>query len=284
MRDLDKLSTQKLIELFNETTNEIHKEIKNKKSTIYKICSLAIKVIKRANTVFYVGAGTSGRIGLVDALDFWPTFNEKNWFKYSIAGGDEAVLSSLEQNEDNFELGISDVFRNEVKEGDLIIGLSASANTKYVNGFLSQAKRQGCHTVLITNKAKGDCYENSDIVLFLDLGDELIEGSTRLKAATAQKIVLNTISSITAIKHNKVYENMMVEVNPINEKLVKRSIEIIKKITACEEEVAKKTYFESEKNIKLSCIIIKKEVDLETAKKILRKNENNLRKALEDDN
>lgn len=280
-KELDQMSILELIDEFDSLNYQTLKAIEEKRYEIEKICELSVSSIKSNGRVIYVGAGTSGRIALLDSIDVWPTFGENNWFKYSMAGGDEAILKSLEGNEDNLELGFLDAQKMQIKENDLIIGLSASGNTRYVFGFMQFAKQVKAKTVLITNKQNGICEELSDLVCLIQLGDEIIQGSTRLRAGDAQKMILNKISTITPIKMNKVYDNLMIDLKPINKKLINRSIEIISRITNVPIELAQEYYEKSNNDIKLACIMIVKNVSYEESKLILEQNNHNLRKSLE---
>ncbi|WP_322876408.1 N-acetylmuramic acid 6-phosphate etherase [Mycoplasmopsis felis] len=280
-KKLDTLSDSELINIFDHSLIDVDLAYKNMSNEIINVVNKCVDSIKKGGRIFYVGAGSSGRIGMVDALDILPTFGEDNWFKYSMAGGDQAILKSLEGYEDDFDLGMVDAQNNNINENDLIIGLSASGNTKYVNGFFVYAKQKNAKTALLTNQTDGICFENTDIILYGNTGSEIIEGSTRLKAGTLQKIVLNTISSMTAIKLGKVYNNYMIDLTPINEKLVKRSIQILSEITNLNYNDALNLYNEGNQNIKLSAVMYLKKVDKITAQKLLKKYNYNLRELIE---
>ncbi|AWX69927.1 N-acetylmuramic acid 6-phosphate etherase [Mycoplasmopsis anatis] len=279
-QNLDKKSISELIELYWINQKDIIEKLMNKNDILEKIINLSVNAIKHNGRVIYIGAGTSGRIGMLDALDILPTFGEKNWFIYQMAGSDEAILKSLEGYEDDFELGAKDAIKLKINQNDLLIGLSVSGNTKYVNGFFSVGTERKSKKVLITENKDGLISPNSDIVYEFESNPEFIQGSTRLKAGTIQKILLNAISTITAIKLNKVYDDLMIDLTPINEKLVQRSIEIVKQITNADFEIAKNTYLEV-KNVKVACVMIAKKVDKIKASELLVKYNNNLREVLE---
>ncbi|QKT05225.1 N-acetylmuramic acid 6-phosphate etherase [Mycoplasma sp. OR1901] len=283
MKKLDKYNLNELNELFIEANYKIANVYKEKAKNIEEIASMCIQTINNKGRIFYVGAGTSGRIGLLDALDFYPTYGEKNWFRYVIAGGDDAVLNSLEMNEDDFELGETNALENNIDENDLVIGLSASGNTKYVKGFLSKSKEKGAKTVLIANNKKGAIEEFSDYTLVLELDSEVIAGSTRLKSATMQKLILNAISTMTAIKTGKVYDEYMIDVKPINQKLVLRSIDMIVNIAKVDFEYAEEKYNEAKQNAKIAIVMILKNLNYEQAVEILEQNNSNLRKVIENE-
>lgn len=280
MHNLDKKTINELLELYWLNQKDIIENLMNKNTILEKIITFSVNSIKEKGRVIYIGAGTSGRIGMLDALDVLPTFGEKNWFTYQMAGSDEAILKSLEGYEDDYELGRNDAINLNINKSDLLIGLSVSGNTKYVDGFFSVGTEVLAKKVLITANKNGLISKSSDLIFEFESNPEFIQGSTRLKAGTIQKILLNAISTITAIKLNKVYDDLMIDLTPINEKLVNRSIEIVKQITDCDFNTAKEIYLEV-KNVKLACIMIAKKVDKIKANQLLEKCNNNLREALE---
>ncbi|TQC54972.1 N-acetylmuramic acid 6-phosphate etherase [Mycoplasmopsis cynos] len=283
MKKLDELNINELVTIFNNSTLDIYKALEKVQNDLEIVSDKISNTIKNKGRVIYVGAGSSGRIGLVDALDVIPTFNEREWFKYSMAGGDQAILNSLEGFEDDWDLGYLDAKKFKITQKDLIVGLSASGNTRYVKGFFDYAKNSNAYNILIENKTGGICEKSSNYIINIDTGPEIIDGSTRLKSATAQKIILNMFSSIAAIKNNKVYDNLMIEVTPINEKLILRSYNIISKIVGASLEQAKEYYKRSDNNIKIACIMFKLKVSKSKAGELLKLNDNNLRKVLEND-
>lgn len=280
MHNLDKKTINELLELYWLNQKDIIEKLMNKNTILEKIITFSVNSIKEKGRVIYIGAGTSGRIGMLDALDVLPTFGEKNWFTYQMAGSDEAILKSLEGYEDDYELGRNDAINLNINKSDLLIGLSVSGNTKYVDGFFSVGTEVLAKKVLITANKNGLISKSSDLIFEFESNPEFIQGSTRLKAGTIQKILLNAISTITAIRLNKVYDDLMIDLTPINEKLVNRSIEIVKQITNCDFNTAKEIYLEV-KNVKLACIMIAKKVDKIKANQLLEKCNNNLREALE---
>lgn len=280
MHNLDKKNINELLELYWLNQKDIIEKLMNKNTILEKIITFSVNSIKEKGRVIYIGAGTSGRIGMLDALDVLPTFGEKNWFTYQMAGSDEAILKSLEGYEDDYELGRNDAINLNINKSDLLIGLSVSGNTKYVDGFFSVGTEVLAKKVLITANKNGLISKSSDLIFEFESNPEFIQGSTRLKAGTIQKILLNAISTITAIRLNKVYDDLMIDLTPINEKLVNRSIEIVKQITNCDFNTAKEIYLEV-KNVKLACIMIAKKVDKIKANQLLIKCNNNLREALE---
>ncbi|WP_036452590.1 N-acetylmuramic acid 6-phosphate etherase [Mycoplasma buteonis] len=280
MEKLDVYSVKHLIWKFENSNEIVLKAINDKNHDLMLIIEEAINCISNGGKVVYVGAGTSGRIGMLDSLDVLPTFGEKKWFTYSMAGGDKAVLKSLEGFEDDFELGESDAIRKKIGPNDLVIALSASGNTKYCMGFLKQAQHMGAQTALIANRKNGKIEQYSDFKLIIEVGAEIILGSTRLNSATAQKIVLNMISSITAIKMGKVYDQHMIDLTPINDKLIQRSIDIISDIAMCSEDVARTAYHNARQNVKIAVVMASKNISYDEARALLKRNHGHLRKVI----
>lgn len=191
--------------------------------------------------LFYVGAGTSGRLGVIDAAECPPTFGVPyDMVQGIIAGGNERMFRAGENAEDSYESGYAVILEYGLKKGDVLVGISAAGNAAYVLGAIECAKKLGCVTVGLSCNDNTKILNAADIAIFTDTGAEVLTGSTRLKAGTAQKIVLNTITTCAMTKTGKVYENMMINLSPSNEKLRKRVIRIVTEILSCDEEKAEK--------------------------------------------
>ena len=189
--------------------------------------------------LFYVGAGTSGRLGVLDASECPPTFGVSyEQVVGIIAGGKERMFRAGENEEDKYENGVQAIIDNGVVSGDVVVGISAAGGAKYVIGALEEAKKLGCVTVGVCNNPDTAILNVADIKIFADTGAEVLTGSTRLKAGTAQKIVLNAITTCAMAKTGKVYENMMINLAPSNEKLKLRVIRITREILGCDEDEA----------------------------------------------
>lgn len=277
-RSLDLMSVEELTSLFLEFTKKAFDAVEKALPSINEVINLVINAIKSGGRVFYVGAGTSGRIGVLDASEIEPTFSVNGLFIPIMAGGIDALLKPKEDLEDNEELGKSDLESYRVKENDIVIGISASGKTPYVLGALKYAHLLNVKTILIANNKVS--YPFIDVIVFLDTSEEFILGSSRLTAGTSQKIVLNMISTISMVKLGYTYGNLMVAVKPTNSKLVNRAASIVSLITGAPYEQA----FELVKEVKdarIASIMIKKNVSKEEAEQILKEHNFNFRSAYE---
>ncbi|KKJ71124.1 N-acetylmuramic acid-6-phosphate etherase, partial [Enterococcus faecium MRSN 4777] len=192
----------------------------------------------------YMGAGTSGRLGVLDAAECVPTFGvEPEMVIGLIAGGEEAMTVAVEGAEDSYELGQEDLIKLNLTKNDIVIGIAASGRTPYVIGGLDYAKSIGAVTGTISCNKQAEISKHADFPIEVDAGPEFLTGSTRLKSGTAQKLILNMISTISMIGIGKVFNNLMVDVKPTNEKLIERSKRIIMQATEADYETAEK-YFE----------------------------------------
>jgi len=201
--------------------------------------------------IFYIGAGTSGRLGVMDAAECPPTFGvSRDLFTGIIAGGHECMFRAAEAQEDDPRQAVCDLENAGIKSGDVLIGLSASGGAAYVVSALRYAKEVGAHAVAIVNNPDTLMEKNADITIVLDTGAEVITGSTRMKAGTSQKIVLNMLSTMTMVKCGCVYENMMINLSPTNIKLRARVIRILCEILECDEKEAEELLDKTDWNLK----------------------------------
>lgn len=206
--------------------------VEKEKNNIAKIIDKVTNTFKNDGRLFYVGAGTSGRIAMMDAVECVPTFNvPRTMVQAIIAGGNKALIKSQEGMEDNFKAGGMAVKNRKITKKDVVIGISASGTTPFVLGALKEARGRGTYTALVTSGKK----TGADIVIKLDTGPEIIECSTRLKAGTAVKMVLNMISTVSMMKFGKTFGRYMIDVQPTNKKLIKRAVEIISRVCGTSE-------------------------------------------------
>lgn len=239
---------------------------------IGKAIAAAIESASRGGRIYYAGAGTSGRLGIMDRAEIEPTFSS-DIFRAFIAGGRAAMFKAVEGAEDKEELGRKDAL--VLKGPDMAICISASGRTPYVLGFLKEAKEKGASAWLITsNRVR---YKFLNGIILLDTGPELISGSTRLKAGTAQKLCLNMISTITMAKLGGSYDGLMIDVKCTNEKLVKRAKGIISLVTGCGSEKAQALLKESGNRPKTAILMHKKKISRKKAEELLKGNKNTLR-------
>jgi len=267
-KELDLLGVGEIITLMNEETAYALEAVEGEKESIENLITAIIE--RNADRIIYAGAGTSGRLGVLDASECPPTFNtDPDEFIGIIAGGDKALRFAVEGVEDSEVLGESDVLDLEVGPRDCVIGIAASGRTPYVKGALRAAKEAGALTGSISNNNGSDMSVLADFPVEVDSGPELLTGSTRLKAGTTQKLVLNMISTIINIKRGKVYGNYMVDVNPTNWKLERRAINMIREITGADEHAAQDALSASGRRVKTAVLMIMLEVDREHAESLL---------------
>ncbi len=217
-----------------------------------------------------MGAGTSGRLGVLDAAECVPTFGvEPEMVIGLIAGGEAAMTVAVEGAEDSLELGKEDLVNLGLTENDMVIGIAASGRTPYVIGGLDYARTIGATTATISCNKNAEISQHADYPIEVDAGPEFLTGSTRLKSGTAQKLILNMISTISMIGIGKVFNNLMVDVKPTNEKLIERSKRIIMQATEVDYQTAEKYFNEADKNVKLAIVMILTNSDKATAEEKL---------------
>ena len=224
---IDKMSTLDMVKLMSEENYVAVKAVEDAAESIAEAVDAIAFSMERGGRLYYIGAGTSGRLGVLDASECPPTFGvSPDLVSGIIAGGYERLVKAGEACEDSYENGVLDV-KEKLRAGDVIVGISAAGGAKYVLGALDFAKSAGCVTVGVTSNDDSPLAKNADITIFTDTGAEVITGSTRLKAGTAQKLVLNILSTAAMVKTGKVYENLMINLRPTNEKLRRRVISIV---------------------------------------------------------
>ncbi len=276
---LDQLALDKMVDLMYQESLAAAKCVISAKKEIAKAVQLVEEAHKKGNKTIFMGAGTSGRLGILEAVECPPTFSvDYNAFTGIIAGGNSAVYKSVEGAEDSVEQGAQD-FLKTAKKGDILIGIAASGNTPYVQGALKAAKEKRYSTVLVAcNDGANTKY--ADVFIYLPTGAEVVSGSTRLKAGTATKLALNMITTLAMVRCGKVYDNYMVDVNASNNKLRARAIRLVKIITASAEEEAEKITKQAKYNVKAAVVMIKKKTDYKKALALLKKHKGFLRKII----
>ena len=279
--EIDQFSVLKILETINNEDQTVATAVKKALPDIEVVVSFAKKSLGSGGRVFYIGAGTSGRLGVLDASECPPTYSvPSDWFIGLIAGGDDALRQSIEGAEDDQFQAEKDLEKYNINSNDLLIGISCSGAAKYVISALEYAKKKSAKTVyLITNPAPY-LSTSVDKVIAVDTGPEIVAGSTRMKAGTATKMILNMISTTTMISMGKVYGNLMVDLMAVNEKLVDRGARIIKKITGESYEKSLETLIEANKSVKIAIVIIVKSCDAIEAKNLLDNANGMLRKVI----
>lgn len=265
--NLSKISTVEIVEKFNYEDSLVPPLVLKHKEQIAQIIEIAHKQLKEFDgRIVYIGAGTSGRIGILDASEIYPTFGVKNKVIGLIAGGLDAIITPQEGSEDNREQAIIDLKNINLSKNDILIGLTASGRTPYVVSGLEYAKKIGTKTAFICNSLNSPTSKWVDVAVEIETGAETITGSTRLKAGTSQKLVCNMISSSVMIKLGYVEENFMINVVPSNQKLRERCINMIMQITKKERDFVEEI-FKVANNVKISILMIENNFTYEQAKK-----------------
>ena len=279
--NIDSMSVEEILKTMNEEDATVPLCIREALPDIECVVQKCIAAHKKGGRIIYLGAGTSGRLAIVDAVETVPTFNATSEeFSYVMAGGKEAVYRSLEAVEDSEVEAKKELDRLEVIEKDILIGITASGRTPFVKGALEYASQKGAATVLIANVENPELSGYADNVIKIVTGPEVITGSTRLKAGTSQKMVLNMISTATMIKQGKVYGNHMVDVLTLNEKLKVRATNMVCEITGVESSKARMTLEECHWKVKVAIVRLLLEVDTPRAEALLEKHEGFIRKAV----
>lgn len=236
---IDEMDTLSMIRVMNEENRNAVKAVEAQSEQIAKAIDAISEGMTKGGRLFYMGAGTSGRLGVIDAAECPPTFGvSPEKVVGIIAGGDKCLKQASENAEDSAEAGKRDLEAYELNEHDVVVGLSVAGGAAYVLSGLSYAKSKGCVTVGITSNEDSLLATTSDIAICPDTGAEVITGSTRLKAGTAQKLILNMLSTCAMIKQGYVCENLMINLKPSNDKLKKRVIRITMDLSGASEEAA----------------------------------------------
>jgi len=236
---IDKMTTMEMLQVINEENYNSVKAVEEELEHIAEAIDAITESMEKGGRLLYIGAGTSGRLAVVDASECPPTYGvAPELVTGIIAGGARCMFTSSENAEDIAENGRRDVLENGIKKGDVLVGISANGGAAYVLSAMETAKELGCITIALTCNAGSPIDEMADIKICTDTGAEVITGSTRMKAGTAQKLVLNMLSTCAMIKTGKVYENFMINLSPTNKKLKERMIGIVMELLSCEHDMA----------------------------------------------
>ncbi|WP_150464064.1 N-acetylmuramic acid 6-phosphate etherase [Francisella sp. XLW-1] len=273
--NLDSMSVQESVNLMIDEEYGVIEALKEQSLNIARIVEVTSQALKKGGRIIYIGAGTSGRLGILDAVECPPTFSvDYNTIIGLIAGGEKAFIQAQEGAEDNPDFGKADLLKIDLTDKDVVIGIAASGRTPYVIGALEYANSIDATTIAIscTKQAKISSYADYNVEAVP--GPEVLTGSTRLKAGTTQKLILNIISTLSMVSVGKVYQNLMVDVKPTNEKLVERSKNIICEATGVDYVTAQDFYMKANKSVKVAIAMILNDCDYEQALAILKKNNN----------
>ena len=275
--NLDELSTVEIIAKINQEDKKIADCVEPAIAEIGKATDFAVGSIKSGGRLIYMGAGTSGRLGILDASECPPTYGVPfDMVIGIIAGGDKAIRKAVEGADDSKELAVKDLKKIGFNEKDTLVGLAASGRTPYVIGGLEYARSIGAKTAAISCVQGAKISDMADAKIEVIVGAEAVTGSTRMKAGTAQKMVLNMISTTAMVKIGKVYQNLMVDVATTNEKLKVRALNIVSEATGIEKESSKKLLEDSGYDVKVAIVMGLASVDASKARKTLEKNDLNV--------
>ncbi|HDR7688787.1 N-acetylmuramic acid 6-phosphate etherase [Bacillus toyonensis] len=255
--NLDEMSIKEVLQSMNEEDRTVALAVEKEIEHIEKVVQTVIKSFEEEGRLIYIGAGTSGRLGILDAVECPPTFGtDDKMVQGFIAGGLKAFTKAVEGAEDREELAEEDLKSIGLNERDTVIGIAASGRTPYVIGGLKYAHSVGASTASISCNKNAEISKYAKLNVEVETGAEILTGSTRLKAGTAQKLVLNMISTASMIGVGKVYKNLMVDVQSTNEKLVERSKRIIVEATGVSYEVAAEYYEKANRNVKVAIVMV----------------------------
>lgn len=279
--DLDTKSSLEIVQIMNGEDNKVVEAVKEVLPQIAKTIDWGNETLVNGGRIIYIGAGTSGRLAMQDAVECPPTFGvDPNTVIGLLAGGTGATKTAKEGVEDCPEFGVEDLKSVNCNGKDIVIGLAASGRTPYVIGAFEYAKTLGCRTVAIACNKNSIISKYADLAIEADNGPEILTGSTRLKAGTAQKMILNMISTGSMIKFGKVYQNLMVDVKQTNEKLVDRAERIIMEATGCDIETARKVREASNGRVKVAILMVILDCDANVAVERLTKANGHIRDAM----
>jgi N-acetylmuramic acid 6-phosphate etherase len=280
--EIDNVSTLEMIEMINEEDKKVALAVGEAKESIAKAVDLITDRLANGGRLIYIGAGTSGRLGILDASECPPTYSVSHELVQGIiAGGYTAIFKAVEGAEDDSELAKKDLMERNLTEKDVVCGIAASGRTPYVIGGMNFAKEIGAGVISVTMNPESEMAKIADAPISVVVGPEVVMGSTRMKAGTAQKLVLNMLTTGAMIKLGKVYGNLMVDVKSSNEKLYARAKRITMLATDETEEAVGKVLKETNQNVKLSILMIKTGLDKESAEKLLEENKGYVQKAID---
>ena len=280
-KHVDSLSALEIVQLMNEEDKQVPLAIKKCLPQIAQAVECIVAAFQQGGRLVYIGAGTSGRLGVLDASECPPTFGvSPEMVKGIIAGGERALRHPIEGAEDSKTQAVVDLQTIQFSSKDVLVGIAASGRTPYVIGALEYAKSLGSVTVSIASNPNSAMANIVDIAIDTIVGPEVLTGSSRLKSGTAQKLVLNMLTTASMILMGKCYQNLMVDVQASNEKLKARAIRIVMQATDCDQALAEETLKQADQNAKLAIMMILSGLDRAQAEALLEKHHGKLQLAL----
>ena len=279
---IDTLSTLEMVRLINQEDQKVALAVAQVAPEIARAIDVITRQLSQGGRLFYAGCGTSGRLGILDAVECPPTYStDPELVQAIIAGGYPAIFRAVEGAEDDFDLGRRDLQERGFASQDVLVGLAASGRTPYVLGAMGYARELGAAVIAVTCCPGSEVDQMADIGIAPTPGPEVITGSTRMKSGTAQKMVLNMLSTGTMIKLGKVYGNLMVDVKPSNEKLIRRCVTIVREAVGCEEDEAVAALEACGYRPKVAIVMLLKKIDAEQARELLEQAQGRIARVVE---
>jgi N-acetylmuramic acid 6-phosphate etherase len=280
-RHLDRLSSRAILRLMNREDRKVAVAVGREIPQIARAVDAIVRNIQKGGRLFYVGAGTSGRLAVLDAAECPPTFGVSGKLLQAlIAGGRRAVTGAVEGAEDSAANGARDLRSKKLARKDVVVGIAASGTTPYVVGALEFARKRGARTVAVIANRKSPIARLAAIVIAPEAGPEVIAGSTRLKAGTSQKLVLNMLSTAAMVRLGHVYENLMIDVAQTNQKLRDRGLRILVEASGKDVSASEHALRQSGHNLRVALVMLKRGLDAKAARERLASTKGNLRRAL----
>ena len=280
-RGLDRLSSKAILRLMNREDRKVAVSVGREIPAIARAVDAIVRSIQKGGRLIYVGAGTSGRLAVLDAAECPPTFGvSPNLVQALIAGGRRAVTGAVEGAEDSIANGASDLRAKKLSRNDVVVGIAASGTTPYVLGALAFARKRRATTVAITSNRSAPIARHAQIVIAPEVGPEIVAGSTRLKAGTSHKMVLNMLSTAAMVRLGHVYENLMIDVVLTNQKLRDRGLRILAEASGEDLSTAEHALRQSGHNVRVALVMLRLRLDAKKARARLSSMKGNLRQAL----
>lgn len=279
--NLDLKSSLEIARIINAEDAKVSGAVKRALPQIAMAIDWIASALGAGGRLIYVGAGTSGRIAALDAAECPPTFSTRpNAVQFVMAGGRKALAGAVEANEDSQELGERDIARKKPNQNDVVVGIAASGRTPFTIAAVQYARRQGAKTVAVTCNRNSPLQKAADLAIVTEVGPEVVSGSTRMKAGTAQKMVLNMLSTGAMVRLGFVYGNLMVNVRPRNKKLAERTVAIVERGSKIQAKDARQALRKSGNSVAVALVMLKAKVNRAQAQQALRTSSNNVRKAI----
>jgi len=279
--DLDLKSALEVARIINAEDAKVANAVQRALPQIARAIDLIANALRRGGRLIYVGAGTSGRIAALDAAELPPTFNaDPETVQFVIAGGLTALAAAAEANEDSRELGEREIAKKKPTRNDVVVGIAASGRTPFTVAALSYAHKKGAKTIAITCNRNSPLQKAAHLAIVTEVGPEVISGSTRMKAGTSQKMVMNMLSSGAMIRLGLVYGNLMVNLNPKNSKLAERGVSILRRAAKVSREIAQQALKAAGNSVPVALVMLQAQVDRQAAEQALKSSKGHVRQAI----